>query len=563
MPEAGLIAKLASDPPLSPEAVARVLQGLGGAAYCWTPGDDSLQWSTNAASVLGCERIGRMPSGAAYSELIEPGSGVGRFDAAHRAPVRDGIRGRLFETIYCLVLPPGSEPRRVWIEDRGVGYFDDSGRLERVQGIVRRLATAWNPKSANGAEPQADRQRLARILDDRLTEAYSEGSEFGFVLVALDRLGRLNDAYGFNVADEVIDIVWQRLRAQLGEGEEIARFSGSKFGIILRRWPAEGLAAAAERFVSAVNATPPRTSAGAVAASVSAGGLIAPRQGRNVSEIFAHAQDALQSARTSAGGTFTTYAPSFDRAAERRSNLRFADDIVSALGDDRVTLAFQPIARSITRDVAFHECLVRINGRDGRVFDGSAIIPTAERFGLTQLIDRRTLELAFGALEAEPDLRLSVNVSPSTIHDGAWLHLLEEHARRGLCDRLIVELTETTTISDLESVRRSVHWLHELGCKVAMDDFGVGYTSFRNLRRLGVDMLKIDGSFICTLMQSHDDRHFVRALLDLARNLDIETVAEWVLDEATAQQLVEWGCTYLQGELIGLATEKPLPTDSF
>lgn len=562
MPEAGLITQLASDPPLSPEAVARVVQGLGGAAYCWSLADDDLQWSPNAAIVLGCERMERMRSGAAYGEFIEAGSGTGRYDAAHDAPVRVGSKGRLFETVYCLILPPGAEPRRLWVEDRGVGYFDENGRLERVQGIVRRFATARPPASVNGAEPQADRQRLARILEDRLSEAYAEGSEFGFVLVALDGLGQLNDAYGFHIADEVIDIVWQRLRAQLGEGEEIARFSGSKFGIILRRWPAEGLAAAAERFVSAVNGTAPRTSAGAVAANVSAGGLIAPRQGRNVAEIFAHAQDALQSARTSARGTFTAYAPSFDRAAERRSNLRFADDIVSALGDDRVTLAFQPIADSVSRDVAFHECLVRINGRDGRVFDGSAIIPTAERFGLTRLIDRRTLELAFGALEAEPDLRLSVNVSPSTIHDGAWLHLLEEHARRGLCERLIIELTETTSIADLESVRRCVHWLHGLGCKVAMDDFGVGYTSFRNLRRLGVDMLKIDGSFISTLMQSHDDRHFVRALLDLARNLDIETVAEWVLDEATAQQLVDWGCTYLQGELIGLATEKPLPGTS-
>jgi len=562
MPEAGLIAQLASDTPLSPEAVARVVQGLGGAAYCWSTGDDSLQWSANVAAGLGFERIEQISSGADYASFIEAGSGTGRHDAAQRAPVRDG-KGRVFETVYCLVLPPGTEPRRLWVEDRGVGYFDDNGRLEHVQGIVRRLATTEALKSANGAEQQADRQRLARILEDRLTDTYAEGGEFGFVLVALDRLGQLNDAYGFHVADEVIDIVWQRLRARLGEGEEIARFSGSKFGIILRHWPHEGLAGAAERFVTAVNDTPPRTSAGAVAAHVSAGGLIAPRQGRNVAEIFAHAQDALQSARTSARGTFTSYTPSFDRAAERRSNLRFADDIVSALGDDRVTLAFQPIANSVSRDVAFHECLVRINGRDGRVFDGSAIIPTAERFGLTRLIDRRTLELAFSALDAEPDLRLSVNVSPTTIHDGVWMHLLEQNARRGLCERLIIELTETTSIADLESVRRSVHWLHGLGCKVAMDDFGVGYTSFRNLRRLGVDMLKIDGSFISTLMQSHDDRHFVRALLDLARNLDIETVAEWVLDEATAQQLVEWGCTYLQGELIGLATEKPLPTGSF
>ncbi len=547
---------------LSTTAVAETVRGLGGVAYSWAASSDRLIWSAGAMELLGPERAGCTERGRDYDALIAPGSGLDRAAAAlasDSAGIRPGTR--LFETVYCLVSPRDESPRRLWVEDRGVGYFDETGRLLRVDGMVRRLAVG-RPVRGSGvpgeAEPQPERQRLARLLDARLGDAFLTGEEFGFLLFGIDHLGRLNDSYGFQVGDEVLDIVWMRLRAQLAPGEEMARFSGSKFGIVLPAVAADGLAAA-HRFLASVNATPPRTSAGAVAVNVSAGGLIVPRHARSVAEIFSHAQDALHNARTMARGSLEVYTPGADKTIERRANLRFADDIVSAISERRVALAFQPIARSGTRDIAFHEALVRIHGHDGRVYDGATIMPAAERFGLTRLIDRRSMELSLAALREDSALRLSVNVSPASIHDGIWQRILEEGAREGLCGRLIVELTEAASISDLETMRRRVSWLHDLGCRVAMDDFGVGHTSFRSLRRLGIDLLKIDGSFICSLMESGEDRHFVRALLELASNLDIETVAEWVLDEETGRQLTEWGCTYLQGQLIGLAGARPRP----
>ena len=100
--------------------------------------------------------------------------------------------------------------------------------------------------------------------------------------------------------------------------------------------------------------------------------------------------------------------------------------------------------------------------------------------------------------------------------------------------------------------------MKDLGCRIAIDDFGAGYTSFRNLRKLGVDIVKIDGSFVQNLRRSEDDRAFVQTLIDLARRLGLETVAEWVQDEELAAILADWGCDYLQGALVGLATvERP------
>ena len=138
-------------------------------------------------------------------------------------------------------------------------------------------------------------------------------------------------------------------------------------------------------------------------------------------------------------------------------------------------------------------------------------------------------------------------------------------AHPGVAERLIVEITETVAIQDIDDVRGFVTRLKNFGSRIAIDDFGAGYTSFRNLRKLGVDIVKIDGAFVQNITRSADDRAFVQTLIDLARRLDIKTVAEWVQDEEAANMLRDWGCDYIQGRLIGLASaDRPwgAPPDS-
>jgi EAL domain-containing protein (putative c-di-GMP-specific phosphodiesterase class I) len=131
-------------------------------------------------------------------------------------------------------------------------------------------------------------------------------------------------------------------------------------------------------------------------------------------------------------------------------------------------------------------------------------------------------------------------------------------ARPGVAQRMIVEITETAAIHNIDETAGFVTRAKDLGCRIAIDDFGAGYTSFRNLRRLGVDMIKIDGAFVQNLTRSEDDRVFVQTMIGLGRSLGLETVAEWVQDEETAALLGGWGCDYLQGDLIGRAAiERP------
>jgi EAL domain-containing protein (putative c-di-GMP-specific phosphodiesterase class I) len=178
----------------------------------------------------------------------------------------------------------------------------------------------------------------------------------------------------------------------------------------------------------------------------------------------------------------------------------------------------------------------------------------AEQLGLSRLIDRRTLELAIELLNRHPDLVISLNVSGLTCSDNEWLAALRRltGGRPEMLSRIVVEITETVAIEDLDQSIHFVDTLKELGCRVAIDDFGAGYTSFRNLKLLNVDIVKIDGAFVKNLADDTSDQIFVKTMIDLAQNFGLETVAEWVGDERTVKHLANAGITYMQGYYYGM-----------
>ena len=176
------------------------------------------------------------------------------------------------------------------------------------------------------------------------------------------------------------------------------------------------------------------------------------------------------------------------------------------------------------------------------------------------MLDHRVLELLVSEMIAVPALAASLNVSPASTQDPDWWSALGAmlRANTGVAERLTIEITEMSAIQDIDDTRGFVSRVKDLGCRIAIDDFGAGYTSFRNLRKLGVDIIKIDGAYVQNLTRSEDDRAFVLTLVELAQRLGLKTIAEWVQDEAAAAMLAGWGCDYLQGKLVGLASvERP------
>jgi diguanylate cyclase (GGDEF)-like protein len=544
--------------PSVPEA-ADILASLGQASFVWEIGSDRLVWSDNASSVFADIPAESLASGAEFAKLIEPARSVRHDALAHAPPARaEGVPYRIEYGVRATTAVPV-----IWIEETGVWFAGSDGRPRRAQGVVRingeRRARDEQLLKLSRHDPltgELNRTHLIASLAEAIEENTRFRSGFAFMLIGIDHLARVNDAFGFDVADAVIAEVAVRIRARLRAGDVLGRFSGNKFGLILKNCTVDDTNAAAERFLGGIRDEVVPTKSGPVSVTVSIGAVSLPRHARNADEAINRAQEMLDAAKRRRAGSFALWRPNVERDAQRKVNIRVTDEIVTALNDRRIVVAFEPVVTAAAREPAFYECLVRMEQGDGQVLLAPDIVPVAERLGLIRLVDHRILELVLAELIASPDVQLSLNISPETTMDPDWSATIESlmRAHPGVAERLIVEITETVAIQDVDDVRGFVTRLKNFGSRIAIDDFGAGYTSFRNLRKLGVDIVKIDGAFVQNIARSADDRAFVQTLIDLARRLNIKTVAEWVQDEEAAIMLREWGCDYIQGRLIGLAT---------
>jgi diguanylate cyclase (GGDEF)-like protein len=545
---------------------AQILAAVGEVAYDWRIDTDILLWSANAAEVLLIRDLAAISSGRAYAQHLEAGNAQARFDVVMQSDKRDEGHGVAYQIQYGIRPDPNSETR-LWVEDTGRWLAGPGGKPVRAHGVIRVINERYEHERrltflarCDGLTGELNRHHLTEVLEDTLDEALRFRSSCGFLLVAIDNLARINESYGFDIADQVIAAVAKRLRGQMRGKDTLGRYSGNKFGLVLRDCTPDDMAIAADRLLTGVRDEMVPTSAGPISITVTIGGVTAPRHARSPSEVLARAQESLDAAKTRRRGSFQAYRPNIEREAIRRENVRATGEIVAALNERRIFLAYETVVSATDRRAAFYECLMRIRRLDGTLVAANDIVPVAERLGLVRLLDFRVLELVIDEMAAAPALQTSFNVSPASTTDPDWWaglgSLLRQHA--GVAQRLIVEITESAAIQDIDETRGFVARVKDLGCRIAIDDFGAGYTSFRNLRKLGVDIVKIDGAFVQHIMRSDDDRAFVRTLIDLAKRLKLKTVAEWVQDDAAAKTLEAWGCDYLQGALVGLAsTERP------
>jgi EAL domain-containing protein (putative c-di-GMP-specific phosphodiesterase class I) len=301
------------------------------------------------------------------------------------------------------------------------------------------------------------------------------------------------------------------------------------------------------------------TPKGAIAASICLGAVTIPDLAENANLAMVRAEAALDAAKRLGKSSWSAFSEKTDPVTMRRRNSQMSDVILTALNDRRVRLAFQPIVSYLGETPTKFECLIRMQGENGKEIPAPEFIPTAERLGLVHLLDRRVLELATNTLSICPDIHLNVNISMETVKDFVWAEGYISHLRSNqeLARRITVELTETQIIDAIDSSIEFVSEIKKIGCSFGIDDFGAGYTSFRNLKAMDIDILKIDGSFVTGVSVSRENQLFVRTLLDLARNFGMQSVAEWVDNEADAMLLKGLGVDFLQGYLIGKPETNP------
>lgn len=405
------------------------------------------------------------------------------------------------------------------------------------------------PKSAvDLREPALERPELARDLDRTVQAAIKDGGRAALALVSIDHLDIVNVAFGHAVGSKVLAAARDTLIDVVRSPDSVWRFSGSKFAVILRDCSEADVRIAGRRFRETLTNKIFDTCAGPVSITASVGAVMIPKHAKTSEDAKMHAMVAVDEARKDRWAAFSLYTPDSHRDRERTEEALAGQSVIAAIAENRLKLVYQPILSAQTRQVDFFEALVRIEAKDGTLIDAKDFIVAAEKLGLVRLVDHKTLELAFQTLVLS-DVTLSINISGDTCHDPAWLSTLATHleARPELAKRLIVEITESHVAIHTEEIREFIDAVRSLGVKVAIDDFGAGYTAFKTLKNLPFDIIKIDGEYARHMATDTRDQVFVRSLVSIAHALGAKTVVEWVDDDDTADLLAAWNVDYLQG----------------
>ena len=500
-------------------------------------------------------------TGSAFQLLIAPEHVAQRLDSIGGAQAPEPGKSIPFRVQYRFSPSGRRSDISLWLEDHGRWWAGPDGSPVRARGVIRvineryweeqRLLFRSDHDELTG---QLNRMRMTEALGAVIARSERTAHPCAFLMVAVNNLAVINDTFGFDIGDEVISSVARIVKEKLRGGDSIGRYSSNKFGVILNDCGPSAMRVAAERFIKAVREATVRTTVCQLSATVSIGGVQLLEQARTVHEALSHSLQALDRAKMKRVDCFMAYEPSPVRETARRRNINIADEVISALDENRMVLVLQPIVSSVTEAPVMYECLLRLVRPDGTMVSAGEFIAVAEQLGLARLIDGRTLELATDLLKKDENLRISLNVSSLTASDHEWLVALHRltGGKHSITKRMMIEITETAAIHDLEQSIVFVKTLKELGCSVAIDDFGAGYTSFRNLKLLAVDMVKIDGDFVKNLCRDHSDRVFIKTMVELATSFGMETVAEWVGDAATADIVREAGITYMQGFHYGM-----------
>jgi diguanylate cyclase (GGDEF)-like protein/PAS domain S-box-containing protein len=412
-----------------------------------------------------------------------------------------------------------------------------------------------------------NRRRFEHELDRSLAHAERYGSKGAVLLLDLDGFKYINDALGHSVGDELIMRVAGIIRGSLRETDLVARLGGDEFAAILPEADAETAAAVAEKLLSAIRRQGSVTTSAQRQARVTTSigvTVFDGTRGLTGEDLLVEADIAMYDAKDAGRDLVKVYRD--EERSRERINVRatWLERLRSAVADDRFRLFAQPILSFDGSGVPWHELLLRYLDDNGDLVPPGAFLPIAERFDLICEIDRWVLGEAVRMLHEEHaagrEVALAVNLSGRTMSDPGLGEYLESllAARPVPPGRLVIEVTETAAIVNIDRARRLAERLHTLGCRFALDDFGAGFASFYYLKHLAFDYLKIDGEFVRQLVHDPTDQLVIEAVVNIARGLGTRTVAEFVGDEPTVELLERLGVDFGQGYHLGM----PVPVDA-
>lgn len=402
-----------------------------------------------------------------------------------------------------------------------------------------------------------NRRRFQQEFDNILKISLRNGSTGALLYFDLDQFKYVNDTCGHKVGDSLLQLIADKLKQVTRSTDILARLGGDEFALAIPSINAEHAGQLADKIFNSLQTIDFKVEGQPFKITVSIGIAMFPEHGQNIQDLLANADLAMYQAKEAGRGRIHFYEPGTDFQNKIKTQVYWKDQIEQCFRDDRFVLYFQPILDIGNQSISHYECLLRMIDTEGGVIAPGQFIPVAEQLGLINLIDRMVVGKAIQrhkSLRSEGiSITLSINLSGQALNDIE----LQEDIKKVLSDpdvdpkSIIFEITETIAVSNFSSAQRMMNEIKSLGCSFAIDDFGVGFSSFYYLMHLPVDFVKIDGSFIKSLNTSKEDKVLVRALAEIAQGLGKKTIAEFVESHEILEVLDEFGVHYAQGYYIG------------
>ncbi len=457
----------------------------------------------------------------------------------------------------------------VWVHASATLVRDQAGEpvhvLAQVQDITERRR--YEERLRHIADHDlltglVNRRGFEKALEQHLARGRRYGPKGALMVLDLDGFKYVNDSLGHHIGDQLIVSVAGALRSRLRDTDVLARLGGDEFAVLL---PAEQQPDAA--IVAQALAEIVRDSAAAfgglpTGVTASIGVVMFDDASLTADEVIINADLAMYDAKEAGRNRHSFFSADDHGVPRLTARMSWVKRIRKALDEDRFVLHAQPIFELERNEIAWEEVLVRMLADDGELIPPAAFLSTAERFGLITPIDSWVITRAIEAIGSEAAagrrLRLSVNVSGVSLADPRFVDLIKRLLISHHADpaNLMLEISETAAVADIPAAQRFARSLQELGCKIALDDFGAGFGSFYYLKHLPFDLLKIDGEFVKGATHHLSDRLIIQSVADIARGLGKQTIAEFVPDDHSLRLLARQGVDLAQG--FHLAQPRPL-----
>lgn len=447
------------------------------------------------------------------------------------------------------------------VEGTASVLHDAAGRADGISFIFQDVSErrAWQERLVRLAEYDsltglANRHLCLTLLGQALARAARNHHPVGLLFLDLDRFKQVNDTLGHAAGDQLLRDVASRLRHATREGDTVCRLGGDEFVIVVEGLhAARNAAVVADKIIHAI-AEPFLIEDHAVHIGTSIGIVTYPETPGDAHTLLRHADIAMYRAKSLGRGNFQFFTPEMQEDVLRHQ--RMEQDLRDALASDRFVLWYQPQVSAVDGTLRGIEALVRWQSPDGRLLEPDDFLPLAEETGLIVPLGEWVLRTACeqaAALDREGLLKVplavSVNLSIRQVRSAQLLDTLSKalsgaNLKPG---QLVLEITEQTVIDDPDRTIGMLNQFRALGLSIALDDFGVGYSSFAQIKRMPLDAVKIDRSLIVDVIESARSRDVVRAIANLGHSLGLQVVAEAVEREGQVPVLRDLGVDVLQG----------------